>query len=402
MKITSVTAYLMQAGLPSETAWSSASSGGLSLGNSRHWCFVRVETDAGITGVGEGSGWPKVVATAIDDLRHLLIGEDPRDIDRLWHKMFLSTAGHGQTGTIGAGAITALDTALWDIKAKSLDIPVWQLLGGKFRSRVPAYAHASSVETGGEAVAAGYRALKTGNPKTAVSKVASLREAFGPSVDIAVDLHGPPWLAAQDAARLARKLEPFDLLFLEEPVPPEDVDGLRLVRSKTDLPLAAGERTALLWGYRTLVYERMVDILQPDTGRAGGLTQMRKIAALAESNHMSIAPHSGTLGPIAEYACAHLMAAIPNALIMERFFKDWPGREKLLTHSLAIEDGHVVVPDRPGLGVDFDPAFVDAHPAGVNIVLNSPAFAISYEPGTASESLYVQPRRARASFFGDG
>ena len=402
MRIVKVTPYLMNAGPPGETAWSSAAGGGMSSGSTRHWCFVRIETDEGVHGIGEGSGWPKIVATAIADLSTLLIGEDPRDIDRLWHKMFSAQMGHGQTGVIGAGAIGALDMALWDLKAKWLDVPLWQLLGGRFRDRVRAYCHTSTIETARVAIDAGYGAVKAGNVKDALSKVQALRSTFGNSLDIAVDLHGPPWLTAPDAIRMAKALEPHDLLFLEEPVPPEDLDGLRRVRAATDLPLAAGERSALLWGYRTLIGEGLVDIVQPDTGRVGGLTQLRKIAAYAEANFITVAPHSGTLGPVAEFAAIHFLASIPNALIHERFFQDWEGRGRVVTHSLEMQAGHVLVPDRPGLGVDLVIDEIEKHPAATNVAGGTAAYWKSYEPGTEEERLYTQARRGRASYFNPG
>jgi len=400
MKITKITPFLMAAGAPTETAWSAGGAqGGMSMAGSRHWCFVRVETDEGIYGIGEGSGWPRLVAAGISDLGNLLVGEDPRDIDRLWHRMFVGQMGHGQTGTPGAGAIAAIDMALWDLKAKWLNIPVWQLLGGRFRDRVRAYVHASSVETALAGRKHGFTAFKTGNVRDAGQKVAELRSALGASCDIAVDLHGPPWLTVPDAIRLGRSLEKHDLLFLEEPVAPEDIDGLKRVRDAVHLPIAAGERSALLWGYQRLIGERLVDVVQPDTGRAGGLTQLRKIAAYAEANFIQVAPHSGTLGPVAEFAAIHFLASIPNALIHERFLTDWPGRDKVVSHRLEVVDGHVLVPDRPGLGVDIVEAEIAKYPPGVNVTGPNPKFAAAYEDETAIESLYTQARRGRAGFF---
>lgn len=402
MRIVKITPCVMNAGAPAETAWSSAAVGGMSVAGTRHWCFVRVDTDEGVHGVGEGSGWPRIVAAAIADLAPLLIGEDPRDIDRLWHKMFTGQMGHGQTGVVGAGAIGAIDMALWDLKAKWLGVPVWQLLGGRFRDRIRAYCHASTVETARVAVDAGWGAIKAGNVKDALSKVEALRAAFGATVDIAVDLHGPPWMTAPDAIRLAQALEPHDLLFLEEPLSPEDIDGLRRLRAATQAPLAAGERSALLWGYRTLIGERLVDVVQPDTGRVGGLTQLRKIAAYAEANFITVAPHSGTLGPVAEFAAIHFLASIPNALVHERFLQDWHGRSQVVTDALDVIDGHVQVPDRPGLGVDLVLDEIAKYPPTTNVAGCSPAYWKSYETGTEAERLYVQPRRRRAAFFQAG
>jgi galactonate dehydratase len=396
MRITSITPYIMQAGSPTETAWSS---GGLSTAGSRHWCFVKIETDQGIHGIGEGSGWPRLVAQGIADLAALLIGQDPRNIDRLWHRMFVAQMGHGQTGVIGAGAIGAIDMALWDLNAKALDVPLYRILGGKFRDTIPAYVHASSVETAQKAAGLGFKAMKTGNVRNSVAKVAAIRQALGPDIDLAVDLHGPPWLTAPDAIRLARDLEPFDLLFLEEPVAPEDIDGLRRVRASTTLPLAAGERLSTLWGYKTLIGEGLVDIIQPDTGRVGGITQLRKIAAYAEAHFVQVAPHSGTLGPVAEFAAIHFLASIPNGMIHERFLSDWEGRARVVSESLETRDGEMVVPERPGLGTDLVLEEIAKHPQGTNIAGDGAKFLSGYENGTAEQRLYTQPRRARARFF---
>jgi galactonate dehydratase len=396
MRITAVTPYLMQAGAPGETAWSA---GGLSSAGSRHWCFVKIETDTGVSGIGEGSGWPKVVATAISDLATILIGEDARDIDRLWHKMFTAQMGHGQTGVIGSGAIGAIDMALWDLNAKALNIPLYRLLGGKFRDRVRAYVHASSIETAQEAIGQGFTAIKTGNVTDAQSKVASFRNQLGADIDIAVDLHGPPWLTAPDAIRTAHALAPYDLLFLEDPVAPEDIDGLRRVRRAVDLPLAAGERLSTLWGYKTLIGEGLVDIVQPDTGRVGGITQLRKIAAFAEAHFIQLAPHSGTLGPVAEFAAIHFLASIPNGMIHERFLTDWEGRAHILTHSLETVAGHMLVPERPGLGTDLILEEIAKYPPGTNIAGDSAKYLSGYENGTGDERIYTQPRRNRAAYF---
>ncbi len=386
----------MQAGAPTETAWST---GGLSSAGSRHWCFVKVEAEDGQYGIGEGSGWPKVVATAISDLATVLIGEDAQNIDRLWHRMFVAQMGHGQTGVVGAGAIAAIDMALWDLNAKALGVPLWRLLGGKFRERIPCYVHASSVETAKTAIEQGFRAVKTGNIVDAHHKVAAFRAELGTDVDIAVDLHGPPWLNSADAIRMAKALDPHDLLFLEEPVAPEDIDGLRRVRAATSIPLAAGERLSTLWGYRTLIGEGLVDIVQPDTGRAGGISQLRKIASFAEAHHIQVAPHSGTLGPVAEFAAIHFLASIPNGMIHERFLTDWSGRSTILTDSLVTEDGHMVVPDRPGLGTDLVLEEIAKYPPGTNIAGDGAKFLAAYEADTGEERLYTQPRRGRADFF---
>lgn len=217
MKITAIKTFLMQAGSPGEHLTQA-----IGFGGSRNWLFVRVETDAGLYGIGEGSGWPRVVETAVRDYAPLLIGEDPSDIDRLWYTLFLASMGHGKLGTIGGGALSAIETALWDIKGKALGVPVWQLFGGRFRDKVPVYAHAKRPEDARALVAAGYRALKVSFTGFAdPHRVEAIRDAVGPEVDIMVDAHGPTWMTFGDAVTTARALEPLHVLFFEDPLPPE-------------------------------------------------------------------------------------------------------------------------------------------------------------------------------------
>src|SRR5690606_13289100 len=168
------------------------------------------------------------------------------------------------------------------------------------------------------------------------------------------------------------------LLWIEDPVAPENLDGYRRLRATSRIPLAAGERMATIFGERQLIEEELVDVIQPDTGRAGGITQMRKIAAMAEAHHIMFAPHSGSLGPVAEYAALHLMAALPNALILERIEDDWSGRAKTVIPHPVQQDGFIKVPDAPGLGVDIDEDFVAAHPSQGNVAVQASPASNSY------------------------
>jgi galactonate dehydratase len=399
MKITEIKTFLMQAGSPTETAWSAAGSGGMSTAGARNWCFVKVYTDAGVTGIGECSGWPRVAEAAVRDLSHVLIGQNPQDIERLWQRMSVAIMGHGQTGVVGYGAIAGLDMALWDIKGKVLNTPVWNLLGGKVRDRIRAYSHASTVENAKSLVARGYTAIKTGGVANPLEKLADLRAALGEEIDLMVDLHGPPWLTAADAISMCREMEQFHPLFVEEPVAPEAIDAFRRVRDRTSVPLAAGERLAGLFGERQLIVEGLVDVIQPDTGRAGGLTQLKKIAALAEAHFIDVAPHAGTLGPIAEVAAVHFLASIPNALILERFEDDWPGKNAVVRPNLESKNGYLTVPDLPGLGVDIDEDFVNSLPSERNCRLPISKGSGAYAAGTEEESVYFQARSKRQQYF---
>jgi galactonate dehydratase len=396
MRIVDIVPLVMQAGAPAVTSWT-GSGGQSALATGRNWLFVKVVTDVpGLVGIGEGSGWPRVIHAAINDLKSELIGQDPRNIEKLWQRMRLAIMGHGDTGVVGAGAITAIDMALWDIKGKALSTPVWNLLGGKVRGKVRYYAHAKSVADGKALVARGVTALKLGGHDRIVERVAEMRAALGPTIDLTVDLHGPPWLPASDAIGIGKALEPYNLLFLEDPVAPEDMEGWgRVRRALPHTPIAGGERCGTKWGAYSLIREGLVDIIQPDTGRAGGITEMKKIAALAETHFIQVAPHSGSLGPVAEFAAVHLMAAIPNALMMERLEPDWSGKAEAVSPSLEALNGHINVPDSPGLGVGLEEAFIAAHPSRRNVAIATGGWQDPDEAGAT----YVAMRRRRAELL---
>lgn len=401
MKITGIETFLMQAGNPpAESIATNPTTGSGNVWSARNWLFVRVHTDAGLTGIGECSGWPRVIETAVQDLAPLLIGQDATHIERLWCRMQAAMMGHGVLGTVGAGAMTGIDMALWDLKGKALETPVWNLLGGKMRDRIRIYGHAGNAERARDLVARGITAIKTGGVADTVARVDELRSAVGCDVDLMVDTHGPPWFTTKDAIIIGRELEPYNLLFYEDPVPPENVNGLARVQDAVQIPIAAGERLATIWGERELIERELVDVVQPDMGRAGGITQMRKIAAMAEAHFISVAPHSGSLGPVAEYAALHLLAAIPNALILERIEDDVPVRNRVIAPVPVVVDGHIEVPDRPGLGVDIVEGVVAANPSEGNVSLPGVPGDGAYEGDSWHEHVYVQSRFRRARTMG--
>jgi len=393
MKITAINCHLMQAQAPAVTGWTAVGKSALATG--RNWLFVTVETDEGLIGTGEGSGWPRVVATAIEDLRHILIGETASDIERLWQKMRVAIMGHGQTGVVGMGAMAAIDMALWDIKGQSLGVPVLQVLGGHTRPSVPYYVHAATAKDARAAVAAGARAVKVGGIRGVVDRAFAIREAVGPEVDMMVDLHGPPWLTPADAVAIGRALEPLGLLFLEEAVAPDDLRGWRLLRDKVAIPLATGERLATLQDFKLLLDEGLVDVVQPDTGRFGGITQMRKLAGMAEACSVMVAPHAGSLGPVAEVAAVHLLSAIPNGLILERLQPDWAGRDEALQTHLHSTASHLTAPTEPGLGVRLNLSFIAQHPSHQNTAIATGG----WNEGTQEETIHTQARRPRTQLF---
>ncbi len=378
MKVTDIKTYLMRADPPGHTGWTK-----------RNWLFVKVFTDEGIYGVGEASGWPRVVQTAIQDLTPILVGEDPMHIERLWQKMLLAMMGHGMTGIVGSGAMTGIEMALWDIKGKVLNVPLWNLLGGKIRDRVRIYSHAHTAERAQELVARGFSALKTGGLANPVATVDSIRKAVGSEIDLMVDIHGPPWLITRDAIRLGKALESYELLFYEDPVAPENIDALARVAQSVDIPIAAGERHSYIYGVRQLIEHEIVDVIQPDTGRAGGLMQMKKIAAMAEAHYITVAPHDGSLGPVAEAAAVHLVSTLPNFLILEHLEDDVPQRYEVMQPQPEIVQGYISVPDRPGIGVDIVEEAITKYPSSGNISL----------PDSSQEHVYFQARDHRARWL---
>lgn len=397
MKITEIRTYLLQVGARPTAPDMGTSRGGDGHGGSRNWLFVKVMTDEGVYGVGEGSGWPAVIERAVQEYAKILVGEDPADIDRLWSRLFLGSMGHGMLGTVGGGALTAIEMALWDIKGKVLGQPVWNLLGGKFRDRIPVYAHAKTPDRAKALVAKGIKGVKVGfTGAVDVDKVAAVREAVGPDVDVMVDAHGPSWMTTKDAILVGRAMEPLDLLFYEDPIAPEFLDSYERIRDAVDIPLAAGERVATIWGIRPLVERELVDVIQPDTGRAGGITQMRKMAAMAEAHGIMMAPHSGSLGPVAEYAALHVAATIPNFLMLERVEFDWPGRFEVVSPPAMVDaDGCIALPTAPGLGVDIVEEVIARYPHVQNVALPPDEDGWSANAGTAAEHLYVQTRLPR-------
>ncbi|MCD6504343.1 mandelate racemase/muconate lactonizing enzyme family protein [Candidatus Bathyarchaeota archaeon] len=353
----------------------------------RNWLFVKVYTDEGVEGLGEASGWPSVVEKAIRDLKHVVIGENPFNIERIWQRMLLAFMGHGLTGVVGAGAMTGIEIALWDIVGKALKTPLYNLLGGKCREKVKVYGHAHSVKEALNLVDRGYKALKMG--LRSADKVGDIREAVGEEVDLCIDLHGPPWLTLSDAINLGKRLEKYNLLFIEDPVPPENLDGLAKVKSELEAPIAAGERWATVYGFRDLIEREVVDIIQPDMGRVGGITQLKKICGMAEAHFISVAPHDGSNGPVAEAAALHVCTSIPNFLILEHLADDLPLRQEVVT-PIEVKDGYMKAPSKPGLGVELDEEVaVKNRPREPNISM----------PPREAENLYWRMRFHRAKWL---
>ena len=325
------------------------------------WLFLKIHTDAGIVGLGEPilEGRAKTCAAAVEEIAPYLVGKDPRCVVHHWQAIYRHAFYRG--GPILTSALSGIDQALWDIKGKALGVPVYELLGGPTRERVRVYLHASTPERIQEGLRRGFTAFKTGpgarrassriENKASVDEVAerfaSLREAAGPEADIGVDFHGA---VSPPTARLYIKaLEPYQPYFIEEPVACQNIDILADIARGTHLPIATGERIFTKWGFREILEKRAATVLQPDLCHAGGITEGRIIAGMAEAYYATIAPHN-PLGPISLAAGIQLAAAIPNFLCQEQVSLG----EGYLKKPFEIEEGHVRVPTAPGLGIELD------------------------------------------------
>ena len=354
----------------------------------RNWVFVRVDTDdPGLFGWGEATlEWKtRAVVGAVEDLAPLLVGRDPRDIEQAVRAM--TKQSFWRLGAIGLSAVSGIELALWDIFGKHLGVPVWRLLGGQVRDKVRVYTHlglgdmravydtteaAPLVERAREVVERGYRALKAvfipythfHAPLPEVDKVArmmeSLRSAVGPDVEVMVDFHGRPASAAA-ALSYIRALAPGRPMFIEEPVPPGDVEALKIVAAGAEVPLATGERLVDRFEYDTLLRSRAVSIIQPDICHCGGLLEAKKIAAMADAASIGVAPHN-PLGPIAGAAALHFAVSTPNHVIQEEMVGAVPWYFEVVRGPIAMVDGFWQVPHAPGLGIEVDEAACARHP----------------------------------------
>jgi len=344
------------------------------------WLFLKVETDDGLVGWGEPvvEGRSKTVKAAVEELLDTyLVGEDPARIADHWETMY--RGGFYRGGPVLMSAIAGIDQALWDIKGKRLGAPVHELLGGKVRETVRVYQWIGGdrpADVGAaaeEKVDAGFTALKMNGTaemeridspaavQRAADRLAEVRDAVGPEVDIGVDFHGR--VSKPMAKKLVRALEPHEPFFVEEPVLPEHNDALPGIAETTTVPIATGERMFSRWDFKEVFEQGVVDLIQPDLSHAGGISEVSKIAAMAEAYDVAMAPHC-PLGPIALASCVQVDATAHAALIQEQSLDIHYNETSDVLDYLAdpsvfdYEDGHVAIPDGPGLGVEIDESHV--------------------------------------------
>lgn len=357
MKITNITAWLVRP----------------------RWCFVEVETDQGLTGWGEAviEGKASTVKACVEEMTEYLIGQDPQNIEDIWTLLY--RAGFYRGGPILMSAISGIDQALWDIKGKYFQAPVYQLMGGKCRDRMKVYSWIGGdrpsdvARAAKEKQEAGFTAIKMNATEelqivdsydkidAVLERVASIRESTGKYFGIAIDFHGR--VHKPMAKILAKKLEEFDPMFIEEPVLCENMEDFKEIAACCNIPIATGERLFSRWDFKQLLTAGGVDIIQPDLSHAGGITEVKKIAAMAEAYDVALAPHC-PLGPVALAACLQVDATSYNAFIQEQSIGiHYNVGKSVLDYihnpeDFVFTDGFVALPRKPGLGVEINKELV--------------------------------------------
>ncbi len=336
-----------------------------------NFVFVKLYTDEGIEGVGEATlEWKtKTVVAALEELERVLVGRDPFAVDAIIEQLHRDS--YWRTGAVFRTALGAIEAALLDIKGKALGVPLFELLGGRFRDRVACYANhwffgsetpEQYAANARNAVAMGYQALKWDpfgatdlemdrqQRRMTIEIVEAVRDAVGSDVNLMLDVHGR--LNVPTAIAMCKALERYDLTWIEEPTPPESIDALAEVRAKSPVPIAAGERWFEPSRFIEALNKKAVDILQPDVSHAGGLGETKRVAHLAHSHLIPVAPHN-PVGPVMNAMTLHMSVAIPNFSVFETVSMDVPWRKELVRETLQFDDGYILAPTAPGLGVEL-------------------------------------------------
>lgn len=359
-----------------------------------NWTFLKIYTDEGLTGIGEATNWPgsQIVEAAAKELGQRIIGLNPMKIDFIWTKLYKDLNWVGPYGA-SMCAISGIDMALLDLKGKALGVPVYDLLGGAFRTKISLYANywftngghnANDYATQAiEVKKAGFTGLKfdpfahtnyfygedlqsnlslsKSQQDKAIEVSTAVREAIGEDMDIMIETHG--MLNIKVAVAMAKRLAELDITWYEEPVGPENPDALRALRERIDpsVSICVGERHYTRHGIRPILEKHICDVIMPDITRCGGPSEMKRMATMAETYNVMVAPHNPN-GPLSTLASAHVCASIPNFFRQEFIFKDVPWRDTVIDHPLDIVKGQIILSKRPGLGVDLIEEEMDKHP----------------------------------------
>ena len=345
-----------------------------------NFVFVKVETDSGLHGWGEATLEYKelTVQAAIHDLESYLIGKEPHNIEAFRHDCYRDAYWRG--GPVLMSALAGVEMALWDIKGKALGVPCYQLLGGKVRDSVPIYVNGwfSPAKTPDEfaekakEVAAkkflgckwdpfgkAWQQISKHDLNSAMECIAKVAEVVGEDVQLLIEGHGR--FDIPTAVKIGRRLEDFDIFWFEEPIPPDDKEGMKQVKDRVRVSIAAGERLYNRYEYRQFFELGCSDYIQPDISHAGGLFEMRMLGAEAEARHIGFCPHNPS-GPVANAATLQLAACVPNFVMLEMMMTDVPYRAEICDEDLTIKGGRMVIPDRPGIGIDLNEKELLKHP----------------------------------------
>ncbi len=356
----------------------------------RQFVFTKVETSEGISGWGEITTYPGLVANRaaarfVRELKPTLVGQDPTEIEAIWNRTFRMFTYMGTRGATTA-AISGVDIALWDILGKSLGKPIYKLLGGAVRENIPIYTHPpepqepkQAAQDAREIVAAGYKAFKMDpmshalprggvgyidgeisaeGVEEAVEITAAVREAVGPKIEILIDAHGN--YNVPTAVKLANSLAPYGIHWFEEPVPVESYAALKQVKEQISVRISVGERLHTRWEFVPIFENNLADYVMPDVTWTGGISELKKIATMAEAYYVPISPHDAS-GPINVISGAQVMMTVPNFYKLETMRYDLSGYDAFIDHPLDIRQGDLYVSDRPGLGLNLDEDFLNAH-----------------------------------------
>ena len=369
----------------------------------RPYVFVKIETDQGVIGWGEATLEGKAGGTiaTVHDFRDLLVGQDPMKVEHLWQVLYVHS--FYRAGPVMGSAISGIDQALWDIRGKVLNQPVYRLLGGPVDPRgVRGYYHARArtleqlTALRARAKELGITAFKSGIPgtyewiethqtiKRAVAAIELLREGLGDEIDIGVDFHAKT--SPSVASIICREVEPLNLMFLEEPCPPENVKAMARISRRTTVPIATGERLVASYSCRELIEDGVVDIIQVDINHVGGITALWKVAAMAEPSGVMIAPHSCE-GPIGGIATLHVDASIPNFLVQEVCSGVAPGRKEKIWEewlgfpAMRMKNGYFPLPEKPGLGIELSEDAFKKYP----FLGTRPMRQVFHEDGSVAE-----------------
>ena len=386
MKITKITPYLVSAPAPFLATGEDSNQ----AASNREYLFVEVNTDEGVTGWGEVTGTREQanrgVASLINHVSDLLEGDEPKNIEKIWHKVFRHFTYMGSRGAT-TSAISGIDIALWDIRGKVLGVPVYELLGGPVRDAVDIYCHPNNGVTPEELaedckaiVATGQTSLKTDpwyphHPEEAdgylsgkltdeatnlgVERIALAREAVGPDIEILIDNHAR--FDVPTAIRLAKALEPYDIFWFEEPVGVESNTALKQVRDATNVPICVGERIHTRWEFVPILEQGLADFIMPDITWTGGISELKKICTQAEAYYIPVSPHDAS-GPINVISGAQVMITVPNCYRVETSRADLSAYNVLMDVPLDIRGDKIYLdPDRPGIGIEMDKEYLQAH-----------------------------------------